>query len=311
MATDRPIRSRLVRLSRLLPVALAAAVAFGPLAAAPVSGQRLHASPQAAAEALLDAVLSGDRRELRPLFGVDTHRVAPIPDDETMGQIRDSFAAAWGRGQSIETLDADRARLVLGASKWSYPLPIVRTADGWVFDTRAGATEIVMRRMGRNESATIRVMHAYVDAQHEYAQVDRDGDGVAEYARRLTSQPGRRDGLYWPTRPGEPESPLGPLKAAAETAQRGSPYHGYRFRVLTAQGPSARGGERDYRVDGRLLRGFALIATPARYGASGVHTFIVSHHGRVHSADLGVHTDAIAARITRYDPGVGWKPEFD
>jgi hypothetical protein len=292
-----------------------AVLAFVLAAVAPAlsaaSPQRAYATPQAAVEGLFDAVVSGDGRELVPLFGADARRLAPIADEDAMGRVRDRFVGAWSRGHSIESLGTGRARLSVGDAGWTYPVPIVQGADGrWRWDTGAGLREIAVRRVGRNELAAISAMRAYVFAQHEYAQADRDGDGVAEYARRLDSRPGRRDGLHWDDTGGAPRSPLGPgLAVTAERIQGGEPYHGYRFRILEAQGPAARGGARDYRVGGRLTGGFGAIATPAQYGRTGVHTFIVNHDGRVYSSDLGPSTAAKAARIERFDPGPGWKPE--
>jgi hypothetical protein len=298
------------RLRSLLAALMLAGAAASPLLAAPVAGQRTYATPQAAVDALFDAIVAGDRRELRPLFGADTPRIAPIPDDAAMDDVRDAFVLAWSRGHAIEQASPDTARLVLGTTRWAYAVPIVRVADGrWAWDTRAGVRELDARRIRRNEDAAILAMLAYVDAQHAYAREDRDGDGVAEYARRLESRPGRRDGLHWIAAEGEPRSPLGPRKAAAEEGGGGAPFHGYRYRILVAQGPAARGGERDYRVDGRLVRGFALIATPARYGRDGIDTFVVNHDGRVFSRDLGPHTRALSGRIDRFDPGTGWKAE--
>jgi hypothetical protein len=304
---SRPSTSGWRRVS--LAVALSAAVSQA--WAAPVAGQRSYASPQAAVEALFDAVVSGDRRELRPLFGADMPRIAPIPDDASMAAVRDDFVKSWAGGHVIETQGVDRMRLTLGEAAWPYPLPIVRGADGqWSWDTRAGLREIDGRRIGRNEIAATAVLHVYVDAQNTYAQVDRDGDGVAEYARRLGSTPGKRDGLYWVTGPGEPQPPLGlQTLEAAEGVSRGTPYRGYRFRALTAQGPAARGGAMNYLSGGRLLRGFAAIATPATYGRSGLRTFIINHDGKVFSRDLGPYTSTLAAQITRFEPGTNWKRE--
>jgi hypothetical protein len=306
----KPSRSRAPGWRRVtLAVALGAAVSQA--WAAPVAGQRSYASPQAAVEALFDAVVSGDRRELRPLFGADTPRIAPIPDNASMAAVRDAFVQSWAGGHAIETQGVDRARLTLGEAAWPYPLPVVRGADGrWSWDTRAGLREMDARRIGRNEIAAIAVLHMYVDAQNTYAQVDRDGDGVAEYARRLGSTPGKRDGLYWATAPGEPPPPFG-LQAveAAEDVARGAPFRGYRFRALSAQGPAARGGAMDYLSGGRLLRGFAAIAMPATYGRSGLRTFIINHDGKVFSRDFGPHTNTLAAQITRFDPGPSWKRE--
>jgi hypothetical protein len=303
-------RDACARTARLI-AALALSTALSPLAAAPVSGQRSYPSAEAAVQALFDAVVSGDRRELRPLFGADTPRIAPIADDASMRSVRDLFVDAWSRGSAIETVSADRARLLLGADRWPYPVPVSRGADGrWSWDTRAGLQEVDVRRIGRNEITAMQALRAYADAQNEYARVDRNGDGVAEYAQRIDSTPGRRDGLHWATAAGEPESPLGPAAAeAARRGQAGTPYRGYVFRVLTGQGPAARGGAFDYRVGGRMTRGFAGIATPAQYGRSGVHTFVINHDGRVYSRDLGPDTRSRAARIQRFDPSEGWKRE--
>jgi hypothetical protein len=306
----KPSRQRVSGWRRVtLAVALGAAVSQA--WAAPVTGQRSYASPQAAVEALFDAVVSGDRRELRPLFGADTSRIAPISDDVSMAAVRDAFVQSWAGGHVIEPQGVDRARLTLGVAAWPYPLPVVRGADGrWSWDTRAGLKEMDARRIGRNEIAAIAVLHMYVDAQNTYAQVDRDGDGVAEYARRLGSTPGKRDGLYWVTGPGEPLPPLGLQRLeAAEGVARGTPFRGYRFRALTAQGPAARGGAMSYLSGSRLLRGFAGIATPATYGRSGLRTFIINHDGKVFSRDLGPHTSTLAEQITRFDPGTSWKRE--
>ncbi|MFN7644307.1 MAG: DUF2950 domain-containing protein [Burkholderiales bacterium] len=306
----KPSRLRAAGWRRVaLAVALSAAVSQA--WAAPVAGQRSFASPQAAVDALFDAVVSGDRRELRPLFGADTPRIAPIPDDATMAAVRDAFVRSWSGGHAIEPQGEGRARLTLGEGAWPYPLPVVRGADGrWSWDTRAGLREMDARRIGRNEIAAMAALHLYVDAQNTYARVDRNDDGVAEYARRLGSTPGKRDGLYWATAPGEPPSPLG-LQAVetAEEVTRGTPFRGYRFRALTAQGPAARGGAMDYLSGGRLLRGFAAIATPASYGRSGLRTFVINHDGRVFSRDFGPHTGTLAAQVTRFDPGAGWRRE--
>jgi hypothetical protein len=296
---------------RRVVLAVALGTAVSQAWSAPVAGQRSYASPQAAVDGLFDALVSGDRRELRPLFGVDTPRIAPIPDDASMAAVRDAFVRAWAGGHAIEPQGDGRARLTLGASAWPYPLPVVRAADGrWSWDTRAGLREMDVRRIARNEIAAMAALHVYVDAQNTYARVDRDGDGVAEYARRLGSTPGKRDGLYWATAAGEPPPPLGlPALEAAEGAARGTPFRGYRFRALTAQGPAARGGAMDYLAGGRLLRGFAAIATPASYGRSGLRTFIINHDGKVFSRDLGPSTHTLAARVVRFDPGSGWQRE--
>ena len=313
LAMTRSPRPRLtgVLRARARLAAVLLAVVAAPLAAAPVAGQRTFPSADAAVEALFDAVISGDPREMRPLFGADTPRIAPSGDEEAIARRRDGFARHWAAGHALVPQDDGHLALVLGGERWTYPVPLTRVgADRWVFDTRAGIQEIQRRRVARNELATIAALHAFVDAQNRYALADRDGDGVAEYAWRVDSRPGRRDGLHWVAAPGESEPPLGDEAAeAAAQVQRGRPHHGYRFRLLTSQGPSARGGARDYRVDGRLLGGFAAIAVPHVYGRTGLHTFLINHDNVVWSRDLGPNTSAVAARIGRFDPGAGWRRE--
>ena len=184
----------------------------------------------------------------------------------------------------------------------------------WRFDTKSGEREILARRIGRNELAAIQVCLAIVDAEREYAARDPDGDGVRHYASRFVSTPAQRDGLYWPTRPDEQPSPLGPLLAAATkdgytSADIGSltPYHGYFYRIVTRQGRHAPGGAYDYRLNGRMRGGFGVIAYPARYGASGIMTFIVNHDGVVRQKNLGRNTAAIASQMTSFDPDASWK----
>jgi Protein of unknown function (DUF2950) len=205
-------------------------------------------------------------------------------------------------------------QLIVGENNWPLPIPIVARNGRWMFDTQAGADEIVDRRIGRNELAAIRTCLAFVDAQHDYFERMRQKTGTGVYADRLASTRGRQDGLYWPEESGVPESPLGPL---VETAQaegypgvtaggRRIPYQGYYFRILFAQGPNAPGGASDYRQAGRMTGGFALIAWPASYGASGIMTFLVNQDGTVFQKDLGHDTDRIAARIQRFDPDLSW-----
>jgi Protein of unknown function (DUF2950) len=185
------------------------------------------------------------------------------------------------------------------------------------FDTAAGAHEVLARRIGQNETNAIQACLAYVDAQRDYASVDR-GDGVLDYARRFVSTKGKTDGLYWPTKPGAPQSPLGPLFAAARdqgyaldgprATDAPAPYHGYYYRILEGQGPGAKGGAYDYVVKGKMIGGFALVAVPATYRVSGVTTFVVNQDGTVFQKDLGPDTAAIAQKMTRFDPGAGWTP---
>jgi hypothetical protein len=207
----------------------------------------------------------------------------------------------------------DKVALIFGREDWPFPIPLVRDQAGWSFDTAAGEQEILARRIGRNELGAIDVCRAYVQAQRNYASADHDGTGVMKYAQHIASTPGKRDGLYWPAVEGEPLSPFGPLVASAvaqgysKKADKPTPYHGYLFRVLTAQGPHAPGGAYSYIVNGNMIAGFALVAYPVDYGNSGVMTFIVNQQGVVYQKDLGDDTGAIAAKMTLYDPDQSWE----
>ena len=204
----------------------------------------------------------------------------------------------------------DHAVLVIGQEEWPLPIPLVRYNNTWRFDAQTARRELVFRRIGRNEQGAIQACLLYVKAQREYAKKGFAGEGV--YARRLVSQPGEKDGLYWPALSGEDESPLGELAAAA-TAEgypiedQRNPYHGYHYRILTRQGPNAPGGEIDYVVRGNMIGGFALVAYPAQYRISGLMTFLVNQHGNIYEKDLGSRTAAIASDMTSFDPDDTWR----
>jgi Protein of unknown function (DUF2950) len=267
--------------------------------AAPAIAQKAFPAPEAAVDALVDGLASHDDTAIRAVLGPDYRSLMPL--DALSAGDRTDFLAAWAKGHRIDR-DAAVARLVL-SDGWTLPIPIVRGGEGWAFDPRAGMKELRIRRIGRNELAAIETLYAYLDAQREYAAQDRDGDGVLEYARRLLSSPGKHDGLYWATPDGEPASPAGPLLDAREFTDG---YHGYRFRILEAQGPAANGGARSYLSRGDLANGFALIAWPVRYGDTGVMSFIVNHDGVVYQKDLGASSAAVAGAMTRFDPGPSW-----
>jgi hypothetical protein len=198
----------------------------------------------------------------------------------------------------------------LGADEFPFPIPLVNSKSGWEFDTSAGRLEILYRRIGRNELDAIQASLAFVDAQNEYAEKDRTGEGAGVYAQRIVSTPGKKDGLFWRD-DGDP-SPLGELAARASSEGykvdgQGAPYHGYVFRILRGQGPDAPGGALDYVVKRKMIGGFALIAYPAEYGNSGVMTFMVNHAGTVYQKDLGKNTEVLANRISLFDPDQTWK----
>lgn len=276
--------------------------AFAAILACPVfaQAQQPFASPEAAFETLVDGLARHDDAEVRRALGPGYAKALPL--DGHLEHDRVDFLAAWARGHRVER-SGNAAHLVL-SDGWTMPLPVVLHNGAWRFDLAAGADEMLVRRIGRNELAVINVMRAYVDAQREYADIDRNGDGRLEYARRIMSRPGYRDGLYWSTAPGEAPSPAGPL---LDTADLREGYHGYRFRILQAQGPAAAGGARSYVRNGRMTDGFALVAWPARYGATGVMTFIVNHEGVVYQRDLGPGTASAVSGLSRFDPAQGWE----
>ncbi|MGA9198246.1 MAG: DUF2950 domain-containing protein, partial [Pseudolabrys sp.] len=202
--------------------------------------------------------------------------------------------------------------MIIGPEDFPFPIPLIRKAGAWRFDTAAGRLEILYRRIGRNELAAIQASLAYVDAQNEYAQKDRTGAGVATYAQRIVSQPGKKDGLYWPGPQGDDVSPLGELVAQATNegyliGGDRTPFHGYYFKILTRQGPTAPGGAVDYVVRGKMIGGFALVAYPAEYGNSGVMTFLVNHTGTIFQKDLGPSTAKLAERMTSFNLDQTWK----
>lgn len=294
----------------LLATIVAAFAAAGARAAAPA--QTTFATPEDAVAALIQAAKANDRAAFRAVLGHAPGAISsgdPVAD-RALGQ---KFVAAYDAKHAI-VRDGDTARLTIGTDDFPFAFPLVKAGDKWRFDTAAGKDELLARRIGENELYTIKVMQAIVDAQQEYASADRDGDGVFAYARKFLSSKGKRDGLYWPTKAGEPPSPLGALVVqAAGEGYKGAqgepmPYHGYHYRMLSGQGKAAAGGAVDYVVRGRAIGGFAAVAYPAKYGSSGVMTFIVNQDGKVFQADLGPGTAAKAAAMKRFDPGAGWSP---
>jgi len=280
--------------------ALALSLTWTPAALA----QQAFATPEAAMSAFGDAVARSDEDAIRKILGADYRRfIPPVGEDA-----RYRFLAAWAKAHAIKPQGDARASIAVGDDGWTMPIPIVKGSQGWQFDARAGAEEMRIRRIGRNELAVMQVLLAIYDAQMEYALVDRDGDGVREYASRFASSAGKQDGLYWDTKPGAATSPLGPTFAAAKAAggSADAGYYGYRYKLLSAQGKNAPGGAYMYTVRGKKIGGFAVVAWPVKYGDTGVMTFMVSHDGVVFEKDLGPDTTARAAAMTRFDPDATW-----
>lgn len=295
------MKSRLHRCAaRLAVAALMLGLAAMPAAAA----NETFESPEAAMNAFGNAIVNGDEAALKTMLGEQFRTlIPPVGADD-----RVRYLKAWSESHAILSENDKLARIAVGTDGWTLPIPIVKSASGWQFDTRAGVEEMRIRRIGRNELAVMQTMLAIYDAQREYASQDRDNDGLRKYASKLNSSPGKHDGLYWPTQPNEKPSPIGPALAAA--AARGSSadgYHGYRFKVLTSQGAHAPGGAFNYLVRGKLLGGFAVMAWPARYEDTGVMSFIINHDGQIYERDLGRDGAKTAAAAKSFDPGPGWR----
>src|SRR6266404_3512488 len=273
------------------------------------AAQRLFATPEQAAAELANAIRSSDLKRIHSVLGPGSGKVIHSGDPIQDAAGRKRFLEAYETSVKIEPAGDARVTLLIGSEEFPFPFPLVKTASGWQFDSKAGAEEVLNRRIGRNERSAVQVCLAYVDAQREYATKDRDKDGLLEYAHKFISTPGERDGLYWETREGEAASPLGPLSTRAKEQgyENLEPYHGYYYKILTAEGADSSGGAFSYIVRGQMIGGFALVAYPARWGASGVMTFICNHRGVVYEKNLGKDTVAIAERMTRYNPDTSWK----
>jgi hypothetical protein len=295
----------------LFSTLIATSIGAGIAGAQEASGT-VFATAKDGVDRFVAAARAKDKAALDKILGPAGRDVLHSGDDQADQNALARFVVAYDAHHKLSG-DATRSVLSVGKDDWPMPIPLVKAADGWRFDTPAGRDELLARRIGRNELSTIEASKAFVDAQREYASLDR-GDGLLDYAQRFVSTPGKQDGLYWPAKQGEALSPLGPLFVKAQAAgytpgKTGSPqpYNGYYFRILTGQGKAANGGAYSYLAHGKLLGGFALIAHPATYGVSGVMTFIVNQDGQVFQKDLGPGTGAAAAQIKTFDPGPGWQ----
>jgi hypothetical protein len=274
--------------------------------------QQRFKTPEQAADALVAAARAGDRFTIARVLGPGSSDLVVSGDPVQDANTRQEFLAAYDASHRVVTESGKPAILVVGRSDWPFPIPIVEKNGQWQFDTVTGRKEILARRIGRNELATIQTCLAYYHAQNEYAEVTKDKNGVPMYAQRIISSPGQKDGLYWPAAAAQPESPLGEAVAAAtrqgyRIGGRPIPYHGYYYKILTRQGPTAPGGTLDYVVRGSMIGGFGLVAYPAQYGNTGVMTFLVNHKGEVLEKDLGPGTARIAGAMTSFNPDHTWK----
>ncbi len=278
--------------------------------------QATFSSADEAVKSLVAAARAGDTGPLKNVLGPESDEILSSGDPVADKNLLEDFLKAYDEKHQLVAGQEDSMTLVIGKSDWPMPIPLVQEDGKWRFDTAAGKEEILNRRIGRNELNAIQSCLAILDAQREYVSVDRNANGLCEYATRFISEPGKKNGLFWPTQESEPPSPLGQLFAdAAEEGYKpaqpapASPraYHGYRFRILTRQGANASGGEMDYMARGKLIGGFAIVAWPADYGNSGIMTFIMSHEGKVCQRDLGEDTEKAAKAMVAYDPGPEWK----
>lgn len=308
------------RCSRIsMASSVAAAAAWLLLAAAPGLAQgtptTVFSTPEAAADALVEAIASRDAAQTEALLGPEFAELLRSEGREALDVDRQRFLEAAKRAKVIRPDGPDRATIEIGLVAWPVPVPLVRDAEGWRFDGAEGVEIVRDRVVGRNELKAIEVLRAYVDAQVLYAQEDRDGDQVIEYAQRIGSSPGTHDGLYWPAAAGQETSPFGPFLAAAgvnvENRQSDAPYYGYFFRIMPKQGDKVPGGAYDYVINGNMIAGFAMVAWPAQYGDSGVMTFVVNQRGVVQEKDMGPQTESIGPRMRTYNPDASWAVVVD
>jgi hypothetical protein len=276
---------------------------------------RRFASPEEAVRTLVAALKVNNTEALSAIFGPGSEDLVSSGDPVADEGRRKQFVYFYELKHRLEKTAEDEVFLHIGHDDWPFPIPVVKTDAGWQFDATEGREEIIARRIGRNELSTIQVCLAYVDAQREYAQKDRNEDGLLEYAQQFRSDPGKKNGLYWPETEGKGRSPLGPLMVAAEregyavpvSGSEPAPFYGYYYRILKAQGKHAAGGAYEYLVKGKMIGGFALVAYPAEYGASGIMTFMVNHDGVVYQKNLGEHTEKVSQDITAFDPDTTWE----
>jgi hypothetical protein len=299
-------------LSRSLALAL---VLGAPLATRAADVGKTFATPEEAVAALLAAASASDTNAFWVIFGPMGTEIVN-PDRAQAANELNMFKAAADQRQKIVHESDEKCVLEIGNNDWPFPVPIVKRNGLWFFDTESGKEELLNRRIGKNELSTLETMRAYVEAQRDYASKDRDGDGVLEYAQRLASSPGTKDGLYWPADLDGEISPFGPLVAEANVrgyampAKDGTsenvPFQGYYFKILSRQGKHAPGRKHDYLINGNMIAGFAMVAWPAEYGNSGIMTFIVNQQGRVYQKDLGLKTGKLAPAMKTYDPDPTW-----
>ncbi len=294
--------------SQFAAVAILWAMCFPAHSLAQQSGQKTFSSPEEASNALVTAAKNNDEKALLEILGPNAKRIVSSGDEAEDAQSHANFAQKYQEMHRLMKEPDGTTVLYIGAENWPTPIPLMQKGNSWCFDTAAGEKEILYRRVGRNEASAIRVCQELVAADKEYSSQNH------QYAQKITSDDGQHDGLYWKTSGSETQSPIGPLLAAAFTPAHAessdgaaTPYRGYYYRILTAQGKDAPGGAKNYIVDGKMTEGFAFVAYPAEYRSSGIMTFIVNENGVLYQKDQGKKTEQLAKAMTEYNPGSGWK----
>ena len=307
-------RSLLCPFCFLAAVVVSAIFIFAGVTADAALKQKVFATPEEAVKAVVTAARNNDDKEMIAIFGQSAKDLIFSGDAVADKERRELLLRKYDEKNGLVQKDGNMV-FVIGKDDWPLPIPLVKKGGSWFFDTDKGREEVLNRRIGENELSTIQTMLAIVDAQREYAMKDPDGNGMPDYAEKFMSDPGKKNGLYWETKEGEEPSPLGPILTQArksgyrEKKPGGNPvpFHGYYYRILKAQGKNAAGSAYNYVLKGRMIGGFAVIASPARYGNSGVMTFLVNHDGVVYQKDLGKNTEKEAKAIKKFDPDKTWK----
>ncbi len=301
-------KSHWTNFPQLAAVAILCAACFPGHALAQQAGQKTFSSPEDASNALVTAAKNNDEKAMLEILGPNARRIVSSGDQAEDAQNRATFAQKYQQMHRLVKEPDGTTVLYIGAENWPTPIPLVHKGNSWFFDTAAGEKEILYRRVGRNEASAIRVCEELVSAEKEYSSQHH------QYALKISSDDGKQDGLYWKASGSETQSPIGPLVAAAFVSAHGegspsaaTPFRGYYYRVLTAQGKTAQGGAKSYIVDRKMTKGFAFVAYPAEYRSSGVMTFIVNENGVVYQKDLGKRTGELAQAMKEYNPGPGWQ----
>lgn len=296
-----------------VPAIFALVFAAQQMALGAAAQSKTFATPEEAVRAIMAAVRAHDQKTLLEILGPEAKPILNSGDPVADREAGTRFAKEYDEANKLVKSGDSKVVLQVGKDEWPFPIPLVKENSGWRFDTKQGKEEIINRRIGRNELDVIQVCLAYVDAQKEYYQRNPQKEPLMQYSQKFISTKGKRDGLYWESKPPEAPSPLGSLAAQARAAGyhagggKPVPFHGYFYKILTAQGTNAPGGAYNYVVRGKLMGGFAMVAYPAQYGSSGVMTFIVSHDGIVYEKDLGPTTAQLAASMGKFDPNKSWK----